>query len=202
MKNESRHEGNGAPARMLVHMCCGPCSIIPLKSILSGKAEVWGFFHNPNIHPRSEFLKRLEAVKALARLLSIDLVCHEEYRPMEFIKGMKEAAPSEDNFPPKGTRCSYCYSVRLEETARAARTGGFDAFSTSLLYSTSQKHEEIRSLGLALAEKYGVRFYYDDFRNGWQQGIDESKSMGLYRQKYCGCMYSRIERYSEKNKIK
>ncbi|HXI10320.1 MAG TPA: epoxyqueuosine reductase QueH, partial [Thermodesulfobacteriota bacterium] len=91
--------------RMLVHMCCGPCSIIPLKQVLTDSYEVIGFFHNPNIHPYTEFKKRLLAVKTLAGYLSIGLVCDEEYRPTAFVKGMKASIPGAPRFPPKLQRC-------------------------------------------------------------------------------------------------
>ncbi len=189
------------PVRILVHMCCGPCSIYPLKTILKEKAQVFGFFHNPNIHPYSEFKLRLAAVKKLAALLSLEVIYDEEYRPRAFIKGMKASLDPGDQGigkPPEGPRCVYCYSERLEATARAAKANGFDAFSSSLLYSKYQNHEEIRRLGTEFAEKHGVDFYYEDFRPGWQDGIGQSKEMGLYRQQYCGCIYSKMERYSKK----
>lgn len=189
--------------RILVHMCCGPCSIIPLKTILQGKAEVWGFFHNPNIHPYSEFRKRLEAVKTLASYLSVNLICDEDYKPVEFIKGMKASIEGSPKYPPMNIRCEYCYSTRLEATAKAAKANGFESFSSSLLYSKYQNHELIQGIGVDLAEKYGILFYYEDFRVGWQEGIDQSRTIGLYRQKYCGCAYSKIERYAnKKSKIK
>ena len=92
-------------------------------------------------------------------------------------------------------RCSYCYFSRLEATAQAAKENDFDYFSSSLLYSKYQDHEMIKRIGMGLAEKYGVPFYYDDFRIGWKEGIKESKEMGLYRQQYCGCIFSEKERY-------
>ncbi len=195
--NRRQNREVGKPGRILVHMCCGPCSIYPLKSILGDHAEVWGFFYNPNIHPHSEFLKRLSAVKALAGYLSINVILHEEYKPLPFIKHLKALANNLKH-PPKDLRCSYCYSLRLEETAKAAKSNGFDAFSSSLLYSKYQNHEKIKELGIDLGKKYGILFYYADFRTGWQDGINESREKGLYRQKYCGCIYSKIERYSKK----
>jgi hypothetical protein len=93
------------------------------------------------------------------------------------------------------TRCVYCYSSRLEETASIAADRGFSAFSTTLLYSRFQQHEAIRDLGSALARRYGIAFHYDDFRRGWKEGIDASKALGFYRQQYCGCIYSEKERY-------
>lgn len=196
---KNRPSSNSAPPRILVHMCCGPCSIVPLKSVLSGRSEVWGFFYNPNIHPRAEFNLRLEAVKKLASLLSLEVLYDEEYDPREFISGLKAAGGGPDvTHPAFGPRCAFCYADRMEATAKAAASNGFNAFSTSLLYSRYQDHEGIKSFGEEMAVKYGVDFYYDDYRPGWQEGIEASKDMGLYRQKYCGCVYSRIERYSKK----
>jgi hypothetical protein len=92
-------------------------------------------------------------------------------------------------------RCLYCYASRLEQTAKAAMELGFDAFTSSLLYSRYQSHEAIKFLGEKIGREYGVEFHYADFRSGWQEGIRISKEIGLYRQKYCGCIYSEKERY-------
>ncbi len=201
VSNEGRTGASVKPCRLLVQMCCGPCSIYPLKSALKGHADVWGFFYNPNIHPYSEFKKRLSAVKTLAGYLSVNLILNEEYKPVSFIKKLKSSAGNV-KYPPKDLRCGCCYSVRLEETAKAARSNGFDSFSSSLLYSKYQNHDEIREIGIGLGKKYGILFYYEDFRTGWQEGINESKEKGLYRQKYCGCIYSKIERYSNRKGVK
>lgn len=197
MENAARPVSATQPGRILVHICCGPCSIAPLKYLLKGTSEVCGFFHNPNIHPKKEFLLRLEAAKTLARHLSLDVIYDEAYRPLPFIKGQKASSGDPNaTHPPKASRCLYCYATRLEETAKAAVANGFDAFSSSLLYSTSQRHGEIASIGVDLERKYGIIFYYKDFRAFWQAGLDESKALGIYRQKFCGCVYSRIERYA------
>ena len=97
-------------------------------------------------------------------------------------------------------RCSYCYASRLQATAVVAAEHGFEAFSASLLYSKFQRHDEIRVLGEQAAQQYGVQFYYEDFRSGWQEGIRLSKELGLYRQQYCGCIYSEKDRYLPKAK--
>ncbi|MFQ5464478.1 MAG: epoxyqueuosine reductase QueH [Thermodesulfobacteriota bacterium] len=186
----------GPITRVLVHMCCGPCSIYPIKELLGPGADVWGFFHNPNIHPLDEFKKRLDAVKRLAAAMDLDVIYDEAYRPMEFIRGVRGLTGP--GYPAEGVRCEYCYTSRLEATAAAAASGGFDAFTTSLLYSRYQDHEGIKRFGLALADAFKVEFLYRDFRPGWQEGIVRSREMGLYRQKYCGCVYSRLERYSKK----
>jgi predicted adenine nucleotide alpha hydrolase (AANH) superfamily ATPase len=97
-------------------------------------------------------------------------------------------------------RCGYCYASRLRFTAAAAAARGFEAFSTSLLYSRYQRHEEIRQLGEAAGKEFSVLFHYEDFRPGWQEGIRLSKELGLYRQQYCGCIYSEKERYLPQHK--
>ncbi|MFQ5442846.1 MAG: epoxyqueuosine reductase QueH [Thermodesulfobacteriota bacterium] len=191
----------GRVKKILVHMCCGPCSIYPLKVIMKEEAEITGFFHNPNIHPLSEFRSRLGAVKKLSRLMGLDVIYDEEYRPTSFIRNVKILTgkdAGEAKRPPFAERCAYCYSSRLEETARAGFELGFDAFTTSLLYSKYQNHADIVSRGFELEKKYGVEFFYRDFRGGWYEGINESRALGLYRQKYCGCIYSKIERDEEK----
>lgn len=176
-------------------MCCGPCSIVPLKEVLKERAEVWGYFHNPNIHPRAEFQKRLNAAKKLASIMRLKVLFDEEYTPRAFIKGVKATGDGSRAF---GERCVYCYSSRLEAVAKKAAELGFDAFTSSLLYSRYQDHEDIKRAGREFAEKYGVEFFYEDFRTGWIEGIEESRRLELYRQKYCGCIYSKVERAEEK----
>ncbi|NNK84862.1 MAG: hypothetical protein HKO91_04845, partial [Desulfobacterales bacterium] len=95
----------------------------------------------------------------------------------------------------ESNRCSYCYHERLRASALVAKHGKFDYFSTTLLYSKFQKHDTIRSIGESVSSSVGVPFYYHDFRVGWKNGIEESKRIGLYRQQYCGCIYSEKERY-------
>jgi len=92
-------------------------------------------------------------------------------------------------------RCQYCYSVRLEATAQEAKKEGFDRFSTTLLQSTHQSHDLIKETGERIAQEVGIPFYYEDFRQGWRRGVEVSKVMGLYRQQYCGCIYSEKERF-------
>jgi len=125
-------------------------------------------------------------VRKYAELADLEVIFRDEYRLEEFLANVASA-------PEK--RCLYCYSSRLEIAAAAAVNLGFDAFSTTLLYSRYQKHDLIREIGENIAGKYGIRFHYDDFRKGWQEGITLSKKMELYRQKYCGCIYSEKERY-------
>jgi len=188
-----------SPRQILVHICCGPCSIYPLKKIFSeGSFKISGFFYNPNIHPLQEFKKRLESVKTLARLMDVDVVCFEDYDPLPYFSVL---AGTDKKSIPRDERCESCYGLRLEKTAQFAYLRGYGGFSTSLLYSRYQNHEQIISLGLYMGEKYGVPFYHEDFRTGWKEGITASKEMGLYRQKYCGCVFSKYER-ADKNRGK
>lgn len=181
--------------KILFHLCCGPCSIYPIKELLKERFEVSGFFYNPNIHPRKEFEIRLESSKKLADMLGVNMIFHEEYTPKDFFDGLPSMKDSAEALASADTeRCKHCYSIRLTATAKAAKDNGFDYFSTSLLYSRHQNHEEIISLARSIADEAGVSFFYEDFREGWQAGIDESKDMGLYRQKYCGCIFSLNER--------
>ena len=145
-----------------------------------------GFFYNHNIHPYQEFQRRLETVRKYAQLVELEVICRDEYRLEEFLANVA-SKPAE--------RCLYCYASRLEAAAAEAVRLGFDAFSTSLLYSRYQKHDIIRETGERLGKKYSIPFYYADFRKGWQEGIAFSKKMELYRQQYCGCIYSEKDRY-------
>ena len=172
--------------RLLVHMCCGPCSVYPVKKALEGRMEVWGYFYNPNIHPYTEYKKRLDAVKILAYTMELKVIYNDSYDMEEFLRNTIGDIEG---------RCTYCYTTRLDSTARAAKEHEFDLFSTSILYSRYQKHDLTRRIGEEVAEKHGIPFYYEDFRPGWREGITESKEMGLYRQQYCGCIYSEKERY-------
>ena len=171
---------------VLLHICCAPCAIYPVQELRSSGMQLTGFFFNHNIHPFLEYRKRLETVRDYAAMVELEVIYRDEYRLEEFLEAVA-GAPEE--------RCRYCYASRLEAAAAEAACSGFDAFTSTLLYSRYQKHDLIIQLGKLFAEKYGVRFYYVDFRSGWQKGIDISKKLGLYRQQYCGCIYSEKERY-------
>jgi predicted adenine nucleotide alpha hydrolase (AANH) superfamily ATPase len=177
--------------RILLHTCCANCAIIPLSRLEDGQTEVFGFFYNPNIHPFQEYRRRLDAVEAFFHSRKNRLIIQDDYD----LEGFLRAVVFREE-----TRCSYCYHRRLEATARMAKKSGFSAFTTTLLYSKHQNHEAVREIGENLAAEFEVPFVYEDFRPGWKQGIEESKSMGLYRQHYCGCIYSEKERYLGKGK--
>jgi predicted adenine nucleotide alpha hydrolase (AANH) superfamily ATPase len=172
--------------RILLHTCCGPCTLYPLEYLREQGWEVHGYFYNPNIQPYQEFRKRLEALEAVAAREQFDVIIRRDYDLEEFFR---QVAFREH------MRCLYCYSVRLEATARLAKKSRFDAFSTTLLYSRQQKHEVIRSIAEKASKKHGIPFFYEDFRVGWKQGIERAKEIGIYRQQYCGCIYSEKERF-------
>ena len=174
--------------KILLHICCANCAIYPLER-LSEKGEVMGFFFNPNIHPFQEYKKRLEALKVYSEQTRLSLICRDEYLLEEFLKNVSQW-PEE--------RCGYCYRVRLEATAKEAKKSSFDAFSTTLLQSTHQNHALIREMGETISMEVGIPFHYEDFRPGWKRGVEVSKAMGLYRQQYCGCIYSEKERFAGK----
>lgn len=172
--------------RVLFHICCAPCAIYPIKEMRSNGMEVTGYFFNHNIHPYQEYGRRLETVRQYADLVDLEVIYRDEYLLEEFLAAVA-THPAE--------RCLYCYSSRLAAAAVLAAEKGFDAYSSSLLYSRYQQHEAIKELGEKIGERYGIAFHYSDYRRGWKEGIDISKKMGLYRQQYCGCIYSEKDRY-------
>ena len=176
--------------RILLHICCGPCALYPLRTLRSAGHEVTGLFYNHNIHPYQEYVRRRDAAVEMAQREQMPLTMQDDYDLEGFLANVA-AAPAE--------RCTYCYASRLRATAQTAAREGFDAFSASLLYSRYQKHDRIRELGEQAGREFGVAFHYQDFRPGWQEGIRLSKDLGLYRQQYCGCIYSEKERYASRS---
>jgi predicted adenine nucleotide alpha hydrolase (AANH) superfamily ATPase len=176
---------------LLLHICCGPCAAYPLDFLRrQGGCEVTGWFHNPNIHPYKEFRRRIEALEEFARQKDFRVEIDRSYGLRDFLR---RVVFHED----RDERCGLCYEMRLLPAARRAAEQGFDAFTSTLLYSKYQNHGLLKSMGESSAAQTGSRFLYHDFREGWQQGVDESIAMGLYRQPYCGCIYSEQERYDK-----
>ncbi|HUV82659.1 MAG TPA: epoxyqueuosine reductase QueH [archaeon] len=173
---------------MLVHICCAPCATYTIQKLRDDGFDPIGFFYNPNIHPFTEYRRRLETLQQYAEAVELDVVYKDEYMLEEFIKKTLDV---ED-------RCSICYQIRLLEAARQASDNGFPAFTTTLLISPYQKHEMIKDVAEALASEYGVDFYYQDFREGFNMTFQLCRDMGLYRQPYCGCISSEKERYYRK----
>ena len=169
-----------------MHICCGPCAIYPLQELRKNGFEVTGYFYNPNIHPYREYMKRSQTLRDYAQKEDFNVIWSESYPLDEFLR--QTAFMDKD-------RCVYCYTERLENAVNAATMGNYDFFTTTLLYSKFQNHELIRKISENLSKKIGVDFYYQDFRLGWSEGVKKSKEIGLYRQSYCGCIYSEKERF-------
>jgi predicted adenine nucleotide alpha hydrolase (AANH) superfamily ATPase len=172
--------------KILLHSCCAPCLIYPLKMLIQDEHEITGCFYNPNIHPCREYQRRLEALRDYAVQQNLEVLWPEGYDMENFLRSVafREA-----------DRCYACYDIRLRYAASMAKGRAFDGFTTTLLYSKYQKHDLIRSIGETLAKEYGISFYYRDFRVGWSEGVRISRETGMYRQAYCGCIYSEKERY-------
>jgi hypothetical protein len=177
--------------KILLHTCCANCVLYPLKELRKSGFEVTSFFYNHNIHPYQEYLKRKDTLLQLAPRKNLQVICPERYDLIEFLRNV---VFKEDE------RCSYCYRSRLQATVEEAKRGGYDYFSTTLLYSKFQKHDIIITTGKSLEKEHGIEFYYQDFRKGWEEGARESKELNLYRQQYCGCIYSEMERYLQKGR--
>lgn len=176
---------------LLLHMCCGPCSCYPVKKLREDGIEPTGYFFNPNIHPYKEWDMRLKTAKEFAEKVDMKIITDENYMLRDFLKKAIMAESVENG------RCRMCYTWRLEQAAKFAAENGFDSFTSTLFYSIYQQHDLMKETAEFFAEKYGVSFYYEDFRTGWQEGTDISIDLGLYRQPYCGCIFSEEERYSK-----
>jgi len=173
---------------LFLHVCCGPCTIFPLSVLREKGTQVTGYFFNPNIHPYKEFERRLLTLQSYADDVQLPLIVEKQYGLSDFVR--KIAFHEEE-------RCNICYLMRLEKTAAMAKERGFDAFSTTLLYSKYQRHSQLIKFCEQLSSQYQVPFYYHDFRDGWQLGIKKSKELDMYRQPYCGCIYSEQERFDK-----
>ena len=170
---------------LLLHVCCGPCAIMPLRLLL----EAWrvsGLFFNPNVHPAGEHARRLEGAEAVFGAAGVELVP----------RGSSMQAAWESFAGGQRERCAMCYETRLTEAASAARAGGHEAFSTTLLVSPYQDHGLIRETGERAGARAGVAFHYEDFRPRFREGQAIAREMGIYRQKYCGCSLSKHSSYS------
>lgn len=172
--------------KLLMHICCGPCTIYPLKELRVQGHEVTGVFFNPNIHPYQEYLRRRQTLNDYAAKAFLNIICAEDYPLEEFLRKVvfKE-----------NERCEYCLRHRLQYAAEMALADKYDGFTTTLLYSKYQKHDLIREIGEHVGGQLGIPFYYRDFRSGWAEGVKISRELGMYRQQYCGCIYSEKERF-------
>ena len=168
--------------KLLMHTCCAPCSVYCIDSLRNENIEPTLYWFNPNIHPYIEYKTRRDTLIQYSEMINVKLILNENYGLRDFCKNVSNDI---DN------RCvNYCYPVRLEETAKFAKENGFDSFTTTLLVSPYQKHDAIHELGEKIAQKYDLNFIYRDFRIGFREGQNKARELGLYMQKYCGCIFS------------
>ena len=189
--------------KILLHMCCGPCSCYTVKKLREENFEPVGYFFNPNIHPHEEWRRRLKTAREFAEKVGMKIFCDNHYGLRDFLeKTAKVVGKISDEDTVKNSdgfhaRCKICYAWRLSETAKFAAENNFEIFTSTLFYSIHQNHELMKKIAEHFAKQFGVKFFYEDFREGWQEGIDLSLQLGLYRQNYCGCIFSEEERFSK-----
>ena len=180
--------------KLLMHTCCAPCSVYCIDSLRKEGIEPTVYWYNPNIHPYIEYKTRRDTLKEYTKSINVEAIFEENYGLDEFCKNV---------ICDLQNRCqNYCYKVRLEQTAKYAKENGYDTISTTLLVSPYQKHEILKEQGEEIAKKYGLKFLYRDFRVGFKEGQAKARELGLYMQKYCGCVFSEEMRYNNHNTTK
>ncbi len=178
--------------KLLLHACCGVCSSAVLERIYP-YFDITILYYNPNIYPEEEYLKRLETQKEIITKMKLNIdileVNYEKEKFEEISKGLEEEKEG-------GERCSKCYLLRLEKTAKLAKKHGFEYFCTTLSVSPYKNAEKLNKIGKILEEKYNVKYLYSDFKkkDGYKRSTELAKKYNLYRQDYCGCEYSLNER--------
>ena len=173
--------------KVLMHTCCAPCSVYCIDSLRAEGIEPTIFWYNPNIHPYMEYKARRDCLKDYTKKVGAEAIFIEDYGLDEFCKNVVGDIPN---------RCvNYCYKKRLTETVRYAAKHGYDTFTATLLVSPYQKHEELKQVCEELAAMAGIEFLYRDFRVGFREGQTKARELGLYMQKYCGCIFSEEDRY-------
>ncbi len=174
---------------LLLHICCAPCASYPLERLRADfpalRPKLW--YYNPNIHPKAEFRRRRDGVAYLALRSNLEVDFSPPYNAPDFLAEIASASTAPE-------RCRLCYALRFKAAAQEAKRLRIPFWSTTLLYSRRQKHELIIEEARAASANFGVEFYYEDWRIGWHRGAELSRELELYRQNYCGCIYSELER--------
>ena len=179
--------------KLLMHTCCAPCSIYCISYLREHNIEPVVYWYNPNIHPYKEYEARKNCLKEYTKIIEVEAIFEDEYGLKDFCKNTINDLEN---------RCTnYCYKVRLEKTVQYAKQNGYDTFTTTLFVSPYQKHEQLKKICEELAQKYDINFLYIDFRPGFRQGQAKARELGLYMQKYCGCVFSEEMRYYNRNPI-
>ena len=168
--------------KLLMHACCAPCSVYPVDTLRNMGIEPTLFWYNPNIHPYKEYEARRDCFKQYCDMIKLKSIVEDEYGLDAFCKNVVNSLDS---------RCiDYCYPVRLRKLFEYAKGNGYDTVTTTLLYSIYQKHDFIKNEMEKLSKEFGIDFLYIDFRVGFWKGHEKAKELGLYMQKYCGCIFS------------
>ena len=177
---------------LLLHACCAPCSSAVLE-VLAEHFDITIFFYNPNISPKSEFDYRLDELYRLLGEMNLSQIriVAPDYDENEFF----EIAKGNESLPEGGARCEDCYRLRLEKTAEYAKRDGFDYFTTTLSVSPYKNAQALNEIGSELSEKYGVKYLLSDFKknDGYKRSCQLSREFNLYRQNYCGCIFSKMQ---------
>lgn len=180
--------------KLLMHTCCGPCSTYVIKRLREeGYNDITSYWYNLNIHPYTEYKLRLESLQKYTEMVNVPLIIEDYYGLREFTQNVVSDIDG---------RCSYCYRKRLETAVKYAKENGYDCFTTTLLVSIYQKHDEIIKVCEELAKEYCINFVYFDFREGFYEGQKMAREAGLYMQKYCGCIYSEYEAEKQREERK
>ena len=174
--------------KLLLHVCCGPCALGSVPAFRADGFEPAGYYFNPNIHPWHEYEKRWETLKQVSGMLGMELLPPGEYNYKEHLLTALQGE----------NRCEACYRLRLMGAAQKAAESHINAFSTTLFISPYQDKEKLAKAGREAGEKYGVRFVLKDLRPYFRQAQEEARRNNLYRQGYCGCIFSEVERYGKK----
>lgn len=185
--------------KLLLHACCAPCSSYVLE-YLEEQYDITVFYYNPNITEKEEYIKRVNEINRFvseAPFAANVKIIEGEYEPYMFL----EISKGLENEPERGKRCYKCYELRMDKTARFAKENCYDVFTTTLSISPHKNAKWLNEIGMRLSEKYQVPYLYSDFKkkNGYTRSIQLSKEYNLYRQDYCGCVFSKEESLKRKN---
>jgi epoxyqueuosine reductase len=174
-----------------MHTCCAPCSVMCVQTLRGEGIEPTAYWYNPNIHPFTEYRARRNALREYAETIGMELTEEDDYGLRLFVHAVAEDIQG---------RCAHCYEIRMEKAAQYAAEHGYSHFTTTLFYSPYQKHELLKETARRAAQRHGVQLLYRDFRPQFREGQRQARALGLYMQKYCGCVFSEEDRYTKKKK--
>lgn len=194
------HQANGEVPTLILHSCCAPCSSYVLE-FLSQYFKITVFYYNPNIYPDEEYFHRVKEQQAFIRRFPAR-------HPIDFVEGdfdkdsFYAATKGMEHLPEGGARCFSCYELRLRKTAELAQAQNADYFCTTLSISPLKNAEKLNEIGMKLSTEYGIRYLPSDFKkkNGYKRSVEISREYGMYRQDYCGCVFSMRERKNQEDK--